>query len=243
VTLGLIVPMMGHLLAYYIISGATVPIVIQLMVAPLRPVRILAALAPLKHRWRTFLGTSAVVMLIILALAALFLAPLIAVPSTDSVFLIILEAAGAALFFIPVIVAAGYFALYPPVVVIERLGVRATLKRTHTLMKRSWTSVLAITVLQFSIPVLILIANKNLNIKISTHELGVGFTFTDNPGSVLPQLANLLMTPLTTIMTALLYLKTRRVGGETLREAIDQFDSQELPRSKCQAKMRSRSRI
>jgi serine/threonine protein kinase len=243
VTLGLIVPMMGHLLAYYIISGATVPIVIQLMVAPLRQVRIRTALAKLKHRWRTFLGTSAVVMLIILVLTALFLTPLIVVPSTDSMFLIILEIAGTALFFIPVIVTAGYFALYPPVVVIEGLGVRATLKRTHTLMKRSWAGVLAITVLQFSIPILILIANKNLNIKISTHELGVGFTFEDNLRSLLPQLANLLITPLTTIMTALLYLKTRRAGGETLREAIDQFDSQELPRSEWQAKMRSRSRI
>src|SRR5262249_15623642 len=62
VILGLIVPMMGHLLAYYIISGATVPIVVQLIVAPLRTVRILTTLATLKHRWRTFLGTSAVVM-------------------------------------------------------------------------------------------------------------------------------------------------------------------------------------
>jgi len=243
VTLGLIVPMMGHLLAYYIISGATVPIVVQLMLAPLRPVRILAAIAPLKHRWRTFLETSAVVMLIILVLTALFLGPFIALPSPNSVFLIILEAAGAALFFIPVIATAGFFALYPPVVVIEGLGVRATLKRTHTLLKRSWITVLAITVLQFSIPVLILIANKNLNIKISTHELGVGFTFTDSPRSLFPQLANVLVTPLNAIMTALLYLKTRRAGGETLRKAIDQFDSQELPRSKWQAKMRSRSRV
>ncbi|HKF57797.1 MAG TPA: serine/threonine-protein kinase, partial [Blastocatellia bacterium] len=220
VTLGLIVPMMGHLLAYYIISSATVPIVVQLIVAPLRQVRILAAIAPLKHRWRTFLGTSAVVMLIILVLTALFLGPFIALPSPNSVFLIILEAAGAALFFIPVIVTVSFFALYPPVVVIERLGVRATLKRTHSLLKRSWITVLAITVLQFSIPILILIANKNLNIKISTHELGVGFTFTDSPRSLFPQLANLLVTPLNAIMTALLYLKTRRAGGETLRKAI-----------------------
>jgi serine/threonine protein kinase len=242
VTLGLIVPMMGHLLAYYIISGATVPIVVQLMAAPLRPVRIRTVLATLKHRWRTFLGTSGVVMMIVLALTGLFLAPLILTPSTDSMVVIGLEVASAALFFIPVIIAAGYFALYPPVVVMEKLGVRTTLKRTHTLMKRSWAAVLAITVLQFSVPVLILFAAKNLNVKISTHELLVGFTFSDNPGSLFPQLGNLLITPLTTIMTALLYLKTRRAGGETLREAIEQFDSQELPRSKWQAKMRSRSR-
>jgi serine/threonine protein kinase len=242
VTLGLIVPMMGHLLAYYIISGATVPIVVQLIIAPLRPVRIKTPLATLKHRWRTFLGTSAVVMLIILVLTGLFVAPLILFPSTDSIFLISLEVASTALFFIPLIVAAGYFALYPPVVVMEKLGVRASLKRTHTLMKRSWATVLAITVLQFSVPVLILFAAKNLNVKISTHEVGVGFTFSDNPRSLFPQLANFLVTPLTTIMTALVYLKARSAGGETMREAIEQFDSQELPRSKWQAKMRSRSR-
>src|SRR5262249_50496664 len=243
ITLGLIVPMMGHLLAYYIISVATVPIVVQVMVASLRPVRILTVLSTLKHRWRAFVSTSAVVMAIIFVLTALFVAPLLLVPSTNSMILIILEVASTALFFVPVIVAAGYFALYPPVVVMEKLGVRATLKRTHTLMKRSWTNVLAIAVLQFSVPILILISAKNLNIKLSTHEVAVGFTFTDKPASLLPQLGNLLVTPLTTIMTALLYLKTRRAGGEALKDVIEEFDNQELPRSKWQARMRSRSRI
>ena len=243
VTLGLIVPLMGHLLAYYIISGATVPIVVQLIVAPLRPVQIRAGLAALKHRWRTFLGTSVVVMLIILVLTGLCLMPVILFSSTDSIFLITLEVASTALFFIPLIVAAGYFSLYPPVVVMEKLGVRASLKRTHTLMKRSWATVLAITVLQFSVPVLILFVAKNLNVKISMHEIGVGFTFSDNPRSLFPQLGNFLVTPLTTIMTALVYLKARSAGGETMREAIERFDSQELARSKWQAKMRSRSRI
>jgi serine/threonine protein kinase len=243
ITIGLIGPMMGHLLAYFIICGAAVPIVIQLMVAPLRPVRIAAAVRSLKRRWKVFFATSMAVMAIVFALTALSLAPIIIVDSSTSMVVTILAYASAALFFIPLIVIAGYFALYPPVVVMEELGVRATLKRTHQLMKRSWFTVLVITLLQFSVPILILIAFKNLNIKLSFHEIGVGFTFSDNASSLFAQLANIVVTPMTTIMTALLYLKTRRAGGETLRDAIDQFDSQDLPWSKWQAKMRSRSRV
>lgn len=42
------------------------------------------------------------------------------------------------------------------------------------------------------------------------------------------------------IMVSLLYLKTRRAGGESLRDATVQFDALDIPRSKWQARMRSR---
>jgi serine/threonine protein kinase len=36
------------------------------------------------------------------------------------------------------------------------------------------------------------------------------------------------------------YLKTRKVGGESLRDASDQFEALDIPRSKWQARMKSR---
>jgi hypothetical protein len=47
--------------------------------------------------------------------------------------------------------------------------------------------------------------------------------------------------PLTAIMTAQLYLKARQAGGEVLRDAIEQFEALEIPRSRWQARMRTRS--
>jgi hypothetical protein len=54
-------------------------------------------------------------------------------------------------------------------------------------------------------------------------------------GSVF-QLLNVLVTP---IMASLLYLKTRNAGGESLRDASDQFEAFDIPRSKWQARMKS----
>jgi hypothetical protein len=41
-------------------------------------------------------------------------------------------------------------------------------------------------------------------------------------------------------MASLLYLKTRKAGGESLREGSDQFETLDLPRNKSQARMKSR---
>lgn len=55
------------------------------------------------------------------------------------------------------------------------------------------------------------------------------------------QLLSIVITPLTAIMIALLYLKTRHAGGESLKDATEQFDALEIPRSRWQARMRSRA--
>ena len=54
------------------------------------------------------------------------------------------------------------------------------------------------------------------------------------------QLLNVFITPLTAIMISLLYLKTRRAGGESLRDASDQFEALDKPRSNWQLRMKSR---
>ena len=80
----------------------TVPIVVQLMIAPLRQVEIGTALAILRRHWWVFSLTSLVVIATILV--------------------------GAALLIVPGAVVAVSYALYAPVAVMEGSGVWTTLK-------------------------------------------------------------------------------------------------------------------
>ena len=68
----------------------------------------------------------------------------------------------------------------------------------------------------------------------------IGFNFPMSGWSSLYQLINVFVTPLTAIMASLLYLKTRKAGGESLRDASEQFEALDIPRSKWQARMKSR---
>src|SRR5262249_12041151 len=117
--------------------------------------------------------------------------------------------------------------------------------RASHLMRRSWSTVLIITILQFTLPILVWWASSNTSFRFKLDETFRPKEFSFNVGfsghSPLYQLLNVFVTPLTAIMTALLYLQTRRAGGESLKEAISSFDDLEIPRSQWQARMRSRS--
>ena len=52
--------------------------------------------------------------------------------------------------------------------------------------------------------------------------------------------ANVFVVPLIAVLTALLYLKARQAGGETLREAMSQFEEEDIPRTRWQMRMRER---
>ena len=204
------------LFAYFFVSAVTVPVVVQLMIAPLRPVRIRDAIAALKRRWRIFAITSLLVMTLILA--------------------------GSILFIIPGLLAAVIYALYAPVVIMEQHGVRGTLRRSRTLSKRAFGTALVITLVQFALPVLVWRAavttdfTLQLNDDFSPKQFGFNFSMSGRSG--LYQLLNVFVTPLTAIMASLLYLKTRKAGGESLRDTSDQFEAFDIPRSKWQARMK-----
>ncbi len=206
------------LFAYFFVSAATVPLVVQLMIAPLRPVRISTGISALKRRWRIFVLTSLLVMTLILL--------------------------GSILFVIPGLIAAIIYALYAPVVIMEDLGVRGTLRRSRTLSRRALLTVVIITLVQFALPVLVWRAAVTTNFTLQLNDdyspRQIGFDFSMSGLSGLYQLLNVFVTPLTAIMASLLYLKTRKAGGESLRDTSDQFEALDIPRSKWQARMRSR---
>jgi serine/threonine protein kinase len=220
--IGLFIAMVILLLfAYFFVSAATVPAVVQLMIAPLRPVRLGTAMSALKRRWQIFALTSLLVLTMILL--------------------------GSILFVIPGLIAALIFGLYAPVAIMEQHGVRGTLRRSRRLSRRALGTVLVITLVQFALPVLVWKAAVTTNFTLQFHDdwspKQVGFNFSMSGPSALYQLLNVFVTPLTAIMASLLYLKTRKAGGESLRDASEQFEALDIPRSKWQARMKTRNTI
>lgn len=215
----LVALMVSLLFAYFFVSAATVPVVVQLMVSPLRTVRIRTAFAALKKRWVIFAVTSLIVMTMILL--------------------------GTALFVVPGLIAAILYCLYAPVAIMERSGVRDTLRRSRTLTRRALLSVLIITLVEFTLPILVWRAavTTDFNLKLGNDwwPREFGFNISLSGLSAMYQLVNVLVTPLTAIMISLLYLKTRSAGGESLKDTSEQFEELEILRSKWEAKMRSRS--
>jgi serine/threonine protein kinase len=194
-------------LANSVIAGMTVLIVMQLTLAPLRPVQIRPAFASLKKRWRPFFATS-----IRVGLRLLFGFMLI----------------------IPGIVMMIRYTLYAPVVLVEGLEKKAAMKRARELVSRSKLTAVKVVFLQHIIPMIVtgLAASVfGFRTKDKSH-------LAPKVYSHLLPLLNILIVPLVSIMVALLYMKLRQVSGEQLRDTLEQIESDELPRSKWQQRMR-----
>jgi hypothetical protein len=112
------------------------------------------------------------------------------------------------------------------------------------LSRRAFGTVLVITLVQFALPVLVWRAAVTTDFTLELNDdwspKQFGFNFSMSGTSALYQLLNVFVTPLTAIMAALLYLKTRKAGGESLRDASEQFEALDIARSKWQTRMRSR---
>jgi serine/threonine protein kinase len=190
--------MVASFLAYGVVSALTVPAVVQSIAAPLRPLRLRTVLMALRNRWWSFGLASVAVMAIV--------------------------AAGTVLLVVPGCVALVAYALYAPVAVMEGGGVRAILRRARRLARRSWSTVLAITVLGFALPVVVWTTSVDLSVSLkmdaSFHPTSYGFSLSSSGNTVLYQLFNILVTPLVAIMAALLYMKTRQAGGEPAPEVL-----------------------
>ncbi len=213
---GMVLVALLQILSYFItsavISGVTSIIVVQLSVAPLRPVRLRHAIKILKKRWRPFIGTMVRVLLRI--------------------------AIGYVLLIIPGLIMSVRYALTAPVVLIEGLQKKAALKRSRELGSRSWRTVIIVSILQILIPMVISslvgrirfsvgsdVPRSNLSRQIWQQVLG---------------LTNIFIVPLISIVPALLYMKMRQLGGEALSTALAQIEEVDQDRSEWQQRMRTR---
>ncbi|CAN5861676.1 hypothetical protein BH18ACI4_BH18ACI4_16850 [soil metagenome] len=215
---GLVIVGLLQVIAYFFaasaISGMTAVIVTQLSAAPLRPVELRTPFALLKKRWKPFLTTS--------------------VRVTWRVVI------GIILLVIPGIVMSVRYALYAPVVLLEGLENKAAMRRARELASRSWRTVIIITILQFLIPSIV--SGVFGRFSAGTKETGIGVSVR-TIYQQFPGLVNILVVPLMSIVPALLYLKMRQLGGETVSDALTQIEEADVTRSKWQQRMRSRATL
>ncbi len=204
----------ANFLASTVIVGVTIRLVTQLFVAPLRPIQLRPAFVALKKRLRSFLTTMFMVGILFILLCMLLVIPGI-------------------IFYI-------HSSLTGPVVMMENLKGRAALKRSKALVKRSRLTVIAILFIQYIMPILAsaIFVTVILNF---FRDLPKGkATIFGDITSFMTTFLNIFIVPLISILTSLLYLKTRRMGGETLREMLDEFEEEDVPQTNWQRRMRQR---
>ncbi len=209
----------SYFVAAAAIAGMTAVIVTQLSVAPLRPMELKTAFAVIKKRWRAFLRTSIRVT--------------------------IRQIIGFILFVIPGFIVSIRYMLYAPVVLMEGLEKKAALKRARQLASRSWRTVIIIVLLQFLVPIVVSILMGKISVSANSNgELQV--TNSSLSSQIYQQvsgLINIFVVPLASIVSALLYLKMRQLGGETLSSALDQIEDINVDRSQWQKRMRTRLQV
>jgi len=190
----------------------TAIIVTQLSAAPLRPVKLRVAFAVLRRRWKPFLKTMVRVTIRIIF--------------------------GYILFFIPGIVMSIRYALYAPVVLIEGLEKKAAMQRARELASRSWRTVIIVSILQILIPICVSIVIGRIRVGVS--EDFKHATLGRQISQQILGLANIFVVPLMSIVPALLYLKMRQLGGESLNAAMAQMEEVDVGRRLWQQRMRTR---
>jgi serine/threonine protein kinase len=205
---------LAHILAYMVasavISGVTATIVTQLAAAPLRPVELRVAFGVLKKRWRPFVRT--------------------VIRVTLRVFL------GFLLFVIPGLVTQIRYSLYAPVVLMEGLAGKAAMKRARELASRSWRTIIIVSILQMVIPMTVSFFVGR--IRVGTHLERASLTH--QLYQQVLSLVNIFVVPLIAIVPALLYLKMRQLGGESLSAALTQIEEGNETHSQWQQRMRTR---
>jgi hypothetical protein len=222
VTLLVMVALM-QVAAYFVaasaISGMTAVIVTQQAVAPLRQMELHTAFAVLKKRWRAFLKTAVRVT--------------------------IRQLIGFVLFVIPGFIVSVRYMLYAPVVLMEGLEKKAALKRARELASRSWRTVIIIVVLQFLVPLCVSAIMGKFGVTTNdSGELHVAAkTQSRQIFQQLSGLVNIFIVPLASIVSALLYLKMRQLGGETLSAALDQIQDVDVEKTQWQQRMRTRLHV
>ncbi len=127
------------------------------------------------------------------------------------------------------------YALYAPVVLIEGLEKKAAMRRARELASRSWRTVIIVSLLQFLIPMVVSALVGGLSWNVNSKK-----GFWSQIFQQLKGLANIFIIPLMSIVPALLYLKMRQLGGESLSDTLQQIEEVDTERSQWQQRMRTR---
>jgi serine/threonine protein kinase len=142
---------------------------------------------------------------------------------------------GFILFVIPGLVMMVRYCLWGPVVLMEGLEKKAALKRARALASRSWRTIILAMLFQFLVPAIV---GAIVGALIGASSKGKGVHV--KAITPLSSLVNIFVLPLMAIVPALLYLKMRQFGGETLGDVMAQLEDQDSASSNWQQRMRKR---
>jgi len=142
---------------------------------------------------------------------------------------------GFILFVIPGLVMTVRYSLWGPVVLMEGLEKKAALQRARALASRSWRTIILAMLFQFLVPAIV---GMIVGALIGATSKGRGVHVKEF--SPLTQLVNIFVLPLMSIVPALLYLKMRQFGGETLNDVMAKLEEEDGARSDWQQRMRKR---
>ena len=109
------------------------------------------------------------------------------------------------------------------------------MQRARELASRSWRTVIIVTCLQFVIPFTVSALLGGLSVGDRENAGGIQTSLQPLRG-----LVNILIVPLLSIVPALLYLKMRQLGGETLTDALGEIEQADDKDSQWQQRMRTR---
>ncbi len=203
-----------------VVGGITTWLVSQRLAVPLRPLLLRPAFNALKKRLWPYMWTG-------------LLASLLAV-------------IGLAMCVLPGVYVLANLCLVGPVLMMEDLRGRAALKRSRALYKRSRRTVIAIVLLHIGAPLLINTVAALLIVAVVKALNPTGTLHANSAVTISQQLVSLpitiLLSSLASVVTALLYWKTRLAGGETMQQALLQFDAEDAPVGRRQKRLRTRGR-
>ncbi len=246
--------MAAYFVAASTISGVTAVIVTQLAVAPLQPVELRTGFALLKHRWRAFLTTSIRITIRQLIGFVLLVVPGIVVTIRYGLYAPVVLMEGlekkaalrrarelASRSWRTVIVIMLLQIMLPLIVsaLIGRIGVRGDDEKAPAAVSQTAKTASGGTGVELS---------SNTGLEISTEEGQPaegeqGLHISTSSRDIYEQLSgliNIFLIPLAAIVTALLYLKMRQLGGEPLSAALEKIEEIDIGRSEWQQRMRTR---
>jgi hypothetical protein len=226
-----------------IVRGVSALLLAQLAVAPLRPLRINLAFSVLRQQVRSlflgaliYLGLASIPLLVFFVAFDAFANGSAFVLRGETSTALKLETAGA----LAVAIGAGYFllrnfvtySLFPIVLLVENSGVIQALKRSSALVGRGRDAVVPVAVvesMQWAVPMTVSFAVAAILGSWEIRAIVVVATAT---------VTELLVSPVVSIAYAMLYLKLRQAGGESVDDALDeQYVKQDVHRTSWMRRM------
>ena len=212
--------LLATFLSASVVGGITTWLVSQLLAMPLRPLVLRPAFDALRKKLWPYMWTGLVASL--------------------------LAVLGLVLCVVPGIYVLANFCLVGSVLMMEDVRGRAAMKRSRELYMRSRPTVYAIVLIHLGTPMFLNAVAALLIVAVVKALNPSGSLHANSAVTIIQQLIQLpiliLLSSLASVVTALLYWKTRLAGGETMQQTVLTFGEDEHSTALSSKKLRTRAR-